>query len=227
MASPKDLRKYYDALRAHYGPQRWWPGDTPFEVMVGAILTQNTAWTNVEKAIQNLRAHRLLEPVRLDEIDEDTLALALRPAGYFHVKAKRLKAFVRWFLERFGGSVERMRDVPPERLRAELLEVYGIGRETADSILLYALGHARFVVDAYTHRVLSRHGYVGEETSYEEMQEIFESALPPEPKLYNDFHAQIVAVGKDFCRPHPRCEECPLRKYLPVAGRTDRVGGGR
>ena len=215
MPRPSELRKYYDALRSHFGHQRWWPGETPFEVIVGAILTQNTAWTNVEKAIQNLRVNRLLDARRLDDIDLETLAIAIRPAGYFHVKAKRVKAFVRWFLKRFGGQVERMRSEPVDRLRNELLAVYGIGRETADSILLYALGHPSFVVDAYTHRVLSRHEFVAEETSYEEMKELFESTLPREPALYNDFHAQLVAVGKNYCRTTPRCEKCPLRKYLP------------
>lgn len=213
MATP--LRSYYRALRRHYGPQHWWPGETPFEVMVGAILTQNTAWANVEKAIRNLKALDLLDADRIDRLDAQALAIAIRPAGYFNVKAKRLKAFVRWFLERYGGDVARMRAAAPARLREELLEVSGIGPETADSILLYALGHPSFVVDAYTHRVLSRHGLLGEESTYDQMKELFETALPRDAELYNDFHAQIVNVGKDFCRKTAKCDACPLKRFLP------------
>lgn len=209
------LRKYHDALLRHYGPQRWWPGETPFEVMVGAILTQNTAWTNVEKAIANLKTYGLLDPHRLNETDAGTLALAIKPAGYFNVKARRLKSYVEWFVRRFDGDPERMKRVPLATLREELLEVKGVGPETADSILLYALGLPSFVVDAYTYRVLSRHGLVSEETSYDEMKELFERDLPPKAALYNEFHALIVAVGKDSCRKTARCDECPLRRYLP------------
>lgn len=218
------LRSYYDALLAHFGPQRWWPGETPFEVMVGAILTQNTAWTNVEKAVATLKANGLLDPRAIDRLDAETLALAIRPAGYFRVKAKRLKAFVRWFVERFDGDAERMGRRPLARLREELLAVHGIGPETADSILLYALGAPTFVVDAYTHRVAARHELAPEETTYDELKELFESQLPRDATLYNEFHAQIVAVGKAFCRPKPRCESCPLRAHLP-AGHPLRGGG--
>ncbi len=209
------LRKYYAALLRRFGPQEWWPGETPFEVMVGAILTQNTAWTNVEKAIANLRTYGLLDPRRLDEVDAGTLALAIKPAGYFNVKARRLKSYVEWFVRRFDGDAERMKRVPPARLREELLEVKGVGPETADSILLYALDFPSFVVDAYTYRVLTRHGLAPEETTYDEMKELFESSLPAKAPLYNEFHALLVAVGKDFCRAKPRCDECPLRRYLP------------
>ncbi|MBI2901384.1 MAG: endonuclease III domain-containing protein [Planctomycetes bacterium] len=215
MASPKDLPRYYRALLKHYGPRHWWPAETPFEVMVGAILTQNTAWTNVEKAIHNLKAAGMLEPRPIAEADAATLARLIRPAGYFNVKARRLQDFVRWFVERWRGDVRIMRLVPPERMREELLDVKGIGPETADSILLYALEHPVFVVDAYTFRVLHRHGFVGEEATYDEMKEIFEGTVPRDAALFNDFHAQIVNVGKDFCRATPRCEKCPLRKFLP------------
>ncbi len=215
MPPARSLLAYYKALRRHYGHQHWWPGETPFEVMVGAILTQNTAWINVEKAIANLKALGLLDAARLAAIDAPSLATAIRPAGYFNQKAKRLQGFVRWFLEQFGGDVERMRAVPIPRMREELLKVKGIGPETADSILLYALGHPVFVVDAYTHRLLQRHGFVGEEASYDELKEIFESAFPPDASFYNDFHAQIVNVGKDSCRTQPRCDKCPLRRFLP------------
>jgi endonuclease-3 related protein len=209
------LRKYYEALRRRYGPQRWWPAETPFEIMVGAILTQNTAWTNVEKAILNLKASGLLDARRLHEIDAGTLALAVRPSGYYNQKARRLKGFVAWFLDRFDGDVGRMKAEPPARLREELLAIKGIGRETADSILLYALGHPYFVVDAYTHRVLWRHALVPQETSYEEMQATLEGSLPRDARLYNEFHALFVAVGKEFCRTNALCEKCPLKRFLP------------
>ncbi len=209
------LRKYFDALLRRYGPQRGWPAETPFEVMVGAILAQNAAWTSVEKAIHNLKAYGLLDPMRLREIDADTLALAIVPAGTFNVKAGRLKAFVEWFVTRHRGDVEALRALPPARLREELLAIKGVGPETADSILLYALGVPSFVVDAYTHRVLSRHALVPEEADYDEMKGLFEQGLPADAKLFNEFHALLVAVGKEYCRPRARCEECPLKRYLP------------
>ncbi len=215
MAKSPPLEAYYKALRGRFGPQGWWPAETPFEVMVGAVLTQNTAWTNVEKAVMNLKAAGLLDPRRLSEIDEGTIALAVRPAGYYNVKARRLKSLVAWLMERAGGDVEALKRIPPERRRQELLEVRGIGRETADSILLYALGIPTFVVDAYTHRILSRHGLAPEEAEYEEMKELFERTLPRDAALYNEFHALLVAAGKEFCRPIPRCRRCPLRKFLP------------
>lgn len=206
---------YYQALFRHFGPQQWWPAETPFEVMVGAVLAQNTAWKNVERAISNLKVHDLLDPHRLNRIDVDTLALAIRPTGYFNVKAKRLKALVAWFVERYGSDIRRLRRVPLESLREELLLVKGIGPETADSILLYALNRPTFVVDAYTYRVLTRHRLAPEEVTYEEMKELFERYLPKEAKLYNEFHALIVAVGKEYCRTTARCETCPLKSYLP------------
>jgi endonuclease-3 related protein len=209
------LRKYFDVLLAHYGPPKWWPADSPFEVMVGAILTQNTSWKNVEKAIRNLKVYGLLDARKIQELDQDTLAMAIKPAGTYNLKAARLKGFVAWFLERFGGDVERMKEATPDRLREELLEVKGIGPETADAILLYALGMPVFVVDAYTHRLLTRHELAMDEATYEDLKEYFERNLPRDAKLYSDFHALVVAVGKDFCRAKARCEECPLRSFLP------------
>lgn len=206
---------YYRALLRRFGPQRWWPARTPFEVMVGAVLTQNTAWTNVEKAIRNLRRVRLLHPRRLARADLRTIARAVRPSGYFNVKARRLRTFVRWFVERYGADVRRMRRVPLPRLRSELLAVNGVGPETADSILLYALDRPTFVVDAYTHRVLTRHGLVPEATGYDGMKAYFEERLAPDAARFNEFHALLVAVGKEFCAPTPRCERCPLRRFLP------------
>jgi endonuclease-3 related protein len=209
------LNSFYRTLLKHYGPQHWWPADSPFEVIVGAILTQNTAWTNVEKAVLNLKAAGLLDPQRILEVDEGTLALAVRPTGYFRQKTARLKGFVRWLLERCGGDLERLKATPLPRLREELLKLKGVGPETADSILLYALGIPSFVVDTYTYRVLSRHGLVPDEASYEEMKEFLEANLPVKERLYNEFHALFVAVGKECCRPaEPRCRECPLRRDL-------------
>ena len=209
------LRKYFDALHAHYGPPKWWPADSPFEVMVGAILTQNTSWKNVEKAIRNLKVYDLLDARKIHELDQDTLAMAIKPAGTYNLKAARLKGFVAWFLERFDGDIDRMKQAPADRLREELLEVKGIGPETADAILLYALEMPVFVVDAYTHRVVTRHELAMEEATYEDLKEYFEKNLPRDAKLYNDFHALIVSVGKEFCRPKARCEACPLNPFLP------------
>lgn len=210
-----ELRKYLDALLAHYGPPKWWPADSPFEVMVGAILTQNTSWKNVEKAIRNLKVYDLLDARKIHELDQDTLAMAIKPAGTYNLKAARLKGFVAWFLERFGGDIDRMKQASPDRLREELLEVKGIGPETADAILLYALEMPVFVVDAYTHRILTRHDLALEEATYDDLKEVFERALPRDPKVYNDFHALIVSVGKDFCRPKAKCDDCPLKSFLP------------
>jgi len=209
------LRDYHDDLLRRYGPQHWWPAETPFEVMVGAILTQNAAWKNVEKAIATLRTYGLLDPHKIHELDQDTLALAIKPAGYFNVKAKRLKSFVDWFVTKHGADVDALKALPPHRLREELLEVKGIGPETADSILLYALDVPTFVVDAYTHRVLTRHELIGEEATYDDMKEYVEKRLPRERALYNEFHALIVAVGKQYCRKKAKCEDCPLKGRLP------------
>ena len=216
------LREYHETLQQSLGPQHWWPGDTPFEIMVGAILTQNTAWTNVEKAVANLKAAGTLSAKAVDATDARTLARMIRPAGYFNVKAKRLKSFVRWFLDRYGGDVKRMKASPLSSLREELLAVKGIGPETADSILLYALDLPSFVVDAYTYRVLRRHGLVLEGATYDEMKEMLEGAFDEtgaaRVRVFNEFHALLVAVGKDWCKPTPRCETCPLRAHLPRGG---------
>jgi len=209
------LRDLHDALLAHYGPQKWWPADDPFEVMVGAILAQNTAWKNVEKAVGNLKTFNLLDVRKLHELDQDTLALAIKPAGTFNVKAARLKAYIDWYVRRFDADLERMKQVPPARLREELLEIKGIGPETADAILLYAVEVPVFVVDTYAHRVLTRHDLALEEATYEDLQEAFEREVPRQAALYNELHALIVAVGKEYCRPRARCEKCPLRPLLP------------
>lgn len=215
-AAGETLRVYHDAMYAALGPQRWWPARTPFEVIVGAILTQSTAWVNVERAIVNLRREGMLKPLALERVSLPRLARLIRPSGYFRQKAKKLKAFVRFLRREFGGSLACMFRTPTGRLREMLLEVHGIGPETADSILLYAGNHPVFVVDAYTRRVLVRHGLIGEKAGHEEMRALFESNLPRDAKFYNEYHALLVQVGKNYCRPAaPKCEVCPLVRFLP------------
>jgi endonuclease III related protein len=208
----------YDALFLDHGSREWWPGRTRFEIIVGAILTQNTAWGNVEKAIHELRTRKWLSIAAMRGAPEDALAEAVRPSGYFRQKARKLKVFVAWVDARFQGSLARIRREPTASLRAELLGLWGIGPETADSILLYAFGRPVFVVDAYTHRVLRRHG-LHPGGGYEAVRGMIESRIPADIDLYNDFHAQIVWTGQRFCRPRaPRCAECPLRRFLPAGG---------
>lgn len=203
----------FDRLMSHFGPRGWWPGDTPFEVMVGAILTQNTNWKNVERAISNLKRAKVLSPRRLYELPPAKLASLIRPAGYFRVKARRLRSFLKFFLDSYGGSTRRMAAQDAGRMRGELLSVNGIGPETADSIILYALGKPVFVVDAYTKRILNRHALCTEDADYNEIQEFFMDRLPSDVPLYNEYHALIVEAGKDYCRATPRCGECPLRGW--------------
>jgi endonuclease III related protein len=215
--SPVGLQEYYDELFRALGPQKWWPAKTPFEVIIGAILTQNTAWTNVEKAIANLRRERLLTPAALERVPGTKLARLIRSSGYFRQKAKKLKAFVKFLRREFGGSLAKMFHTPTAELREMLLAVHGIGPETADSILLYAGGHPVFVVDAYTKRILARHGLASEKAKYEEIRALFESSLPRDVQLFNEFHGLIVMTGKHWCRTkNPRCLECPLQKFLPA-----------
>ena len=203
----------YRILDDHFGNLHWWPGDSPLEVIVGAILTQNTAWKNVETAIAALRRHALLSVAALVEIPECELAGLIRPSGYYNVKARRLKAFLAFLRDEFRGSLDVMfsEDVP--MLRQKLLGIKGIGAETADSILLYAGGKPVFVVDAYTRRILSRHGIVATRSSYGEIQRLFMDRLPADAALFNQYHALIVYTGKNYCRKQPRCQECPLYPF--------------
>ncbi len=211
------LAGFYRILEDHYGPTGWWPGDTDLEVIVGAVLTQNTAWTNVEKALENLKRDGNLTFRALVQMPERDLAQRIRPSGYFNIKAKRLKALLNHIHERYGGDLRRMRRRPLPTLRKELLAINGIGPETADSILLYALGKTTFVVDAYTRRILSRHGLTEADIGYEELKGIFETRFDVDRHFYKEFHALLVYLGKDFCRKVPRCEECPVAsKYPPV-----------
>jgi len=207
----KRLAGIYERLRKEFGPMGWWPADTPFEVMVGAILTQNTAWTNVEKAIANLKRERALRPAAMASLGRGRLARLIRPAGYYNIKAKRLGNFLRFFLRDSGGSVKRFLSRPAGTLREKLLGVNGIGPETADSIILYAAGKPVFVVDAYTKRIFSRHRIISPAAEYHEIQSLFMKNLPRRAKLFNEYHALIVKLGKEYCRKKPLCRSCPLK----------------
>jgi endonuclease III related protein len=224
-----DLRRAYQLMRARFGHQHWWPGETPFEVCVGAILTQNTAWTNVERAIANLKAAQVLEPGKLFALPEPKLAELIRPARYFNVKARRLRSFLRVLVETFGGDLNRLFAGKTSVVRERLLAIHGVGPETADSLLLYAGGHRSFVIDAYTKRIFQRHNWSSRfevqssrsSSDYNELKALCESALNQksgEARLdyWQDYHAQLVMVGKHFCRTRaPRCDTCPLKPLLP------------
>lgn len=267
-ASPRlrgEIQSYYRALLLHWGPQNWWPAQSRLEVIVGAYLTQNTNWSNVEKAIANLRRARVLSVKGLREIPLARLQKLVRPSGYFRQKAQKLKTFIRYLDKSYGGSLDRMFAQPTEKLRAELLALNGVGPETADSILLYAGNHHVFVVDAYTRRVFERHGLITTKTKYEEIRMMVQQEISggapdpmavaeqegagakPEPlavhpqgndsqgndprhpvsrmssaarselaQHYNELHALIVRAGNQYCRKTAKCEECPLREFLPA-----------
>ena len=217
-SSPGGVMDVYQRLLAAFGPQGWWPGDTPLEIVLGAVLTQNTSWKNVEKALENLRQADLLDLDALAGLPTEELAEIIRPAGYYRVKAKRLKNLLAFIHERYEGSLELMFTSSLGTLREELLAVSGIGPETADSILLYAGGLPTFVVDAYTARVFKRHGWIEPEADYHAIQEHFTSSLPEEVALFNEYHALLVEVGKSYCKKTPQCEACPLCELLPPGG---------
>ncbi len=204
------LQRIYDLLYLRYGPQHWWPGETPFEVAVGAVLTQNTNWSNVEKAIRNLKAFNKLTVSAIHSLPDAELAGLIRPAGYFNIKAKRLKNLISLLADEYHGSMKRMQKEPLKKIRPKLLAVNGIGPETADSIILYALGKPVFVIDAYTKRVLSRHNITEPEVPYDELQALFHENLEEDGQLYNEYHALIVRVAKEHCRTRPQCAGCPL-----------------
>lgn len=209
------LMDIYHTLLKEFGPQGWWPGDSPFEIMVGAILTQNANWRNVEKAIENLKRENLLSPNKMHTLPIEMLAELIKPSGFYNIKARRLKEFIRYFIEKYGGDAERMRKEDGEKLRKELLSIPGIGKETADSILLYALDKPFFVVDAYTRRFISRHGMMDYNEDYDNIRIFFERNIPKDAYIYNEYHALIVRLGKTYCKKKKECEGCPLRSYLP------------
>jgi endonuclease-3 related protein len=252
--SRNEILRYYRALLARWGTQNWWPAQSRIEVIAGAYLTQNTNWGNVEKAMANLRRARVLSVKALREIPIQKLERLLRPSGYFRQKARRLKGFLRFLDEQYGGSLDRMFAQPTKKFRAELLALNGVGPETADSILLYAGNHPVFVVDAYTRRVLARHGIIGSKTDYEEIRLLVEQSFSgasgeslrvlqkgdaprhapsrmsrmPRNELaqhYNELHALIVRVGNQYCRSTARCEECPLQRFLPKSTARNKPQG--
>jgi endonuclease III related protein len=231
MPTSEKLMEIYNLLYDAFGPQHWWPGDTQIEIAAGAILTQNTSWANVKKAITNLKNVNCLSAQKLHELKIEELAELIRPAGYYNIKAKRLKNFINWFFKEYSGDFRLLDDVNTNRLRDELLSINGVGRETADSILLYALERPIFVIDAYTARIAVRHHLIDPDADYEELRYLFESNLrvegvPPSSLnnskrgqdtrdtniLYNEFHALLVRTGYEFCKLKPRCEQCPLEK---------------
>jgi endonuclease-3 related protein len=211
------LLELYRVLHDTFGPQGWWPGETPFEVALGAILTQNTNWRNVARVIAVLKAEDELDPQVLGEMPEAELAQRFRAAGYYNLKARRVKHFLDFFAQRFASSMANMAAADWTTLRTDLLNLHGIGPETADSILLYGLHKPTFVVDAYTFRILSRHGLAIDPCSYEDLRQLFMDRLPPEVPLYQEYHALLVRVGKEFCRPQPRCPGCPLENWPPAS----------
>jgi len=252
MSATHPIQEFHEELYRSWGQQHWWPGESAFEVVLGAFLTQNTSWTNVEKALANLRSERIASIHGIRKTPLDKLERLIRPSGYFRQKARRLKRFVKFLDRRHSGSLKSLFAQPTEQLREELLSLEGIGPETADSILLYAGGHEVFVVDAYTRRIVERHGLLPGIPSYEAIREAFEESLrepdanlpPPAPdftdprargaahnpspasrlprspraQVFGEMHALIVGVGKHFCRKsQPRCDGCPLQKFLPVA----------
>ena len=209
------IRAVYETLDAAYGPQHWWPAETPFEVMVGAVLTQNTAWTNVERALGRLAARIPLDAESILGLDEPELADAIRPAGYFNVKARRLRAFCRGFLD--AGAMDGLTGLDTGELRHALLAIHGIGPETADDMVLYAFERPVFVVDAYTRRIFLRLGLLAGDEGYEAVRSLFERALGPDVPVFNAYHALIVRHGKDVCRTRPNCAGCCLRAGCPHA----------
>lgn len=224
MPPVSDLKIYYEFMLERSGPRNWWPGDSAFEVVLGVVLTQNCAWSNVEKALTNLKALVPLIPAALAAMPDEVLAQAIRPSGYYNQKVKKIRNVLAWLREKAGeDSPELMNDAGLDflrgeslhSLREELLTIRGIGPESADSILLYALNMPSFVIDAYTYRMLCRHGFAGEYTTYEEMQDMFVAALPEDVQVYNECHALIVRLGQEHCRRrNPLCESCPLVDYL-------------
>jgi endonuclease-3 related protein len=211
----RQLTTVYNTLYRCYGPQHWWPGDSPFEIMVGAVLTQNTAWSNVEKAIANLVAHDRLDAGRIVGARKEQLARLLKPSGYFNIKAQRLRNFCRWYLA--AGGYQALAEMPTGELRRALLTVNGIGPETADDILLYAFERPVFVIDAYTRRLLSRLRLCRGDEPYDDLRLMIEAALGADAALFNEYHALIVHHAKDVCRVRPLCAGCVLQRRCPAA----------
>ncbi|MCG8530214.1 MAG: endonuclease III domain-containing protein [Desulfovibrionales bacterium] len=209
------LLNMFSAMQETLGNSEWWPADSSFEVMVGAVLTQNTNWKNVEKAIANLKEANMLSPETMLALSQEDLAALIRPAGYYNIKAKRLQNLLQWFKEASDFSFDDLQHLELEDLRAQLLSVNGVGQETADSILLYAFNRPSFVVDAYTRRIFNRHGLVEEDMYYDDLRDFFMDVLPEDTALFNEYHAGIVRIAKEWCvKKEPRCATCPLCPFL-------------
>lgn len=208
------ILRLYKALYKHYGPQYWWPAETKFEVIVGAILTQNTSWKNAEKAIRNLAGAGLLDPVLMKKINKKKLASLIKPAGYYNIKAGRLKNFINFLFKKYGGSLKRMFLRDTAILRKNLLSVKGLGPETVDSILLYAGRKPVFVVDAYTRRILFNHKLISAADKYHDIQHLFTDSLPADVSLFNEYHALLVRLAKEACTTAPKCGVCPVKSVL-------------
>ncbi len=214
MTKSERIKEFYKLLYERYGPQGWWPAKTELECILGAILTQNTAWKNVERAVDNLRREGLISIEKLALVPVQTLASLIRPSGYFNQKAIKIKNFINFVVENYDGNLKKMFEEDGHKLRDKLLKIKGIGPETADSILLYAAKKPIFVVDAYTYRILSRHALIPEEAGYDEIQELFMDSLPEDSQLFNEYHALLVKLAKEHCKKSPVCEGCPL-EYDP------------
>lgn len=210
----RKLYRLYETLYKYYGPQKWWPARTKFEIIVGAILTQNTSWANVEKAIKNLAAAKLLNPGSMKNASKKRISSLIKPAGYYNVKTRRLKNFMNFLFTKYDGSLQKMFSQDTKALRAELLSVNGLGPETADSILLYAGGKPVFVVDAYTKRILLRHKIISDTDRYEKVQHIFMKNMRPDAQIFNEYHALLVRLAKETCRTNPKCSKCPVKDNL-------------
>lgn len=217
------LSRVYELLYGRYGPQGWWPGEDRFEIIVGAILTQNTSWTNAEKALRNLKMAGVLIPKRIRELSQNDLAILIKPSGYFNSKARKLKSFAQFLDEFHCDSLDRLFSQEPHSLRWDLLSVYGIGEETADDILLYAAGLPRFVIDSYTMRILSRLRVISGKNKYGSVQALVETNLKSDVKLFNEYHALLDRHGKEVCRKVPLCRKCCLLGICPT-GITDTRG---
>jgi endonuclease-3 related protein len=207
----------FQRLLNRFGPQEWWPGETALEMMIGAIFTQNTNWKNVEKVLKHLKDQHLLSLDGIRSLSTLELAERIRPVGYYNVKAKRLVNLIEFIVDRYDGDLDGLLREETGVLREGLLSVQGIGPETADSILLYAAGRPIFVIDAYTHRILSRHSMIDDQATYDELQAFFMDHLPDDPDLFNEFHALIVRTGKEYCRRKPLCNECPLNTWGSIS----------
>jgi endonuclease III related protein len=211
-----NLLLIYEILLSKNGNQNWWPADTPFEVIVGAILTQSVSWTNVEKAIKNLNDAGILNPDALHKKEVGEIAPLIKSTRFYNEKSKKIKNFMDFFFDEYDGSIQKMCQEEPSHLRQKLLKVKGLGEETVDSILLYACNKPVFVVDAYTKRIFSRYGFIKETASYGDIQRFFMENLPNDISLYNDYHAQIVHLGKNICKTQPQCNICPIRKHNKI-----------